>query len=341
MGPSRAPGDELAQWAAEHAPALTERAEAEAVAVLREALVAAALAETERRGRITARVPADAGRPVAAEEESERGELLWAYCVLRADDRHPKGLSGVHAGSEVRSAESAGLAALVSSVPRAEFASEPLRRNLNDLRWLERVARAHEAVLEATLQRSTIVPLRMCTIYESDESVRQMLDREHDAFAEALGALEGRWEWAVKVLADTDRLMEAVRVRSDGVSAFERELADHGEGGAYMLRRRRERQRREAADSLAAEVAEQVHARLQDWAVDATSRPPQNRELSGHQGEMLLNGAYLVDRDRVGELRTLVAELEARHHELGIRIELTGPWPPYNFLAPGDAAGVA
>src|SRR4030088_730004 len=211
MGPSRAPGDELAQWAAEHAPALIERAEAEAVAVLRDALVAAALAETERRGRIIARMPADAGRPVAAEEESERGELLWAYCVLRADDRHPKGLSGVHARSEVRSEESAGLVALVSSVPRAQFASDPLRRNLNDLGWLERVARAHEAVLEATLQTSTIVPLRMCTIYESDESVRQMLDREHDAFAEALGALEGRWEWAVKVLADADRLMEAVR----------------------------------------------------------------------------------------------------------------------------------
>ena len=108
-----------------------------------------------------------------------------------------------------------------------------------------------------------------------------------------------------------------------------------------MLRRRLERQLREAADSLGADIAAQVHARLHDWAIDATTRPPQNRELSGHQGEMLLNAAYLVERDRVEELRALVAELETRHRELGVSIELTGPWPPYNFVAPGDAAALA
>src|SRR5205085_11453064 len=119
------------------------------------------------------------------------------------------------------------------------------------------------------------------------------------------------------------------------------EIAGRGEGGAYMLRRRLERELREAADSLGAEVAAQVHARLQDWAIDATTRPPQNRELSGHQGSMLLNAAYLVERDRVAELRRLVAELEARYRELGVRIELTGPWPPYNFVSPSDAAALA
>jgi hypothetical protein len=28
-----------------------------------------------------------------------------------------------------------------------------------------------------------------------------------------------------------------------------------------------------------------------------------------------------------------VAELEAHHRDLGARIELTGPWPPFNFVA--------
>jgi hypothetical protein len=52
---------------------------------------------------------------------------------------------------------------------------------------------------------------------------------------------------------------------------------------------------------------------------------------------MLLNAAYLVDADRVGELRALVAELEDRHAAVGARIELTGPWPPYNFVPAEDA----
>jgi hypothetical protein len=327
------PDEDLHGWAAEHAPAVLARAQAEAVAILRDALVSAATRTERQPPHMTS-----PHRPAAAEpERPEQGELLWAYCVLRADDPHPADLSGVWADGAVEREEAAGLVALVSRVPRAQFAAEPLRRNLNDLAWLERVARSHERVLDATLAVSTIVPLRMCTLYETPESVRETLEREVKSFAEALETLDGRLEWAVKVLVDGERLMEAAR---PGVQA-EPEREGRGEGGAYMQRRRHERTAREAASALAAEVAERVHARLQDWAIDAATRPPQNRELSGHLGEMVLNAAYLVERERTDELRQIVAELEQHHHELGIRIELTGPWPPYNFVSGGGAAALA
>jgi Gas vesicle synthesis protein GvpL/GvpF len=281
------------------------------------------------------RVEVEPGRGSA-----DASELLWAYCVLRAGDRHPSDLAGVDPAAAVHAEDGGGLVALVSLVPKAEFGSDALRRNLNDLEWLERVARAHEAVLEETLELSTLVPLRMCTLYESGESVRRMLERERDDLVDALDALDGRSEWAVKVLADRDKLREAARARSDSAGVRQRQLAEHGKGGAYMLRRRFERELRAAAHSLAAEIAGQVHARLQDWAIDAITSRPQNRELSGHQGDMLLNGAYLVERERVGELQELVRELEDDHSELGIRIELSGPWPPYNFVSRGDAATI-
>ena len=51
---------------------------------------------------------------------------------------------------------------------------------------------------------------------------------------------------------------------------------------------------------------------------------------------MLLNGSYLVEADRVDDLRAVVAELERDHGALGARLELSGPWPPYNFV-PGAA----
>jgi len=102
-----------------------------------------------------------------------------------------------------------------------------------------------------------------------------------------------------------------------------------------MLRRRVERRVRERAAQLATEVAESVHARLEAHAVDAVTRPAQNPELSGHDGEMLLNGAYLVEADRVDALHALVAELERDYGALGARLELTGPWPPYNFVPGG------
>ena len=319
------------RWAAERAPALRAQAEAEAVVLLRNALVAAATEESRR--------PEAKPAPPSPTAESEPGELLWAYCVLRASDPEPHDLPGVDGSGKVTREEAGGLAALVSRVPRADFGAEPLRRNLNDISWLEHVARSHEAVLERVLQSSTIVPLRMCTLYESSRGVRQMLEDEHDVLTGALEALEGRQEWGVKMLVDRPRLLEVARQNSDRASAMEDEIDAGGEGGAYMLRRRLEREVRELADSLAAEVTDQVHACLQDWAIDAVTRPAQNRELSGHEGDMLLNAAYLVDTDRSNELRSLVADLEQRHRGLGIRIELSGPWPPYNFVPGGRAPG--
>lgn len=371
MARHRGVDDELSRWATAHAPSLLARAEAEAVTLLRDALVDAATAdarahaprkkaaspladepveaEPERAPDAAEAVTGEARRaPVAGEAgrapvagEAGTDELVWAYCVLRATDEFPADLPGVDPAGDVRPVRSDDLIALVSSVPCDEFGSEPLHRNLNDIGWLERVARAHESVLDAVLQMSTIVPLRLCTLYETADGVGQMLEREHDAFSEALEQLEGRAEWAVKVLIDEERLMHAAQSSGEENGAVQRELEGQSEGGAYMLRRRLERQHRATADALASEVAHEVHTGLQTWAIDAVTRPPQNRELSGHQGTMVLNAAYLGPHERVGKLRELVAELEARYAEFGVRIELTGPWPPYNFVSADTSAAAA
>jgi hypothetical protein len=269
------------------------------------------------------------------------GEGLWAYCVLRGGEPLPVDVRGVDGAGALEKVEVRDLAAVVSRVPLAEFGAEPLRENLNDLAWLERVARAHESVLDRVLAESTIVPLRLCTIYENEHSVRDMLEREHDSLARALEILAGRQEWGVKLIADGDRLAEEARSRSAEALALEDELRARTGGGAYMLRRRLERHVREAVESLGIEVADEVHAELQTLASDAVVLPPQNPELSGHEGRMLLNGAYLIDAARVDGLRELVAELEQRYRALGTRIELTGPWPPYNFLPGGRTAELA
>src|SRR5205085_9379919 len=170
----------------------------------------------------------------------------------------------------------------------------------------------------------------------SEDGVRQMLARERGSFAGALEYLQGRQEWGLKVLVDSEQLAEAA---GEG-SPTEDDTVTRSEGGAYMLRRRFERHAREAARSLAQEVADRVHARLEACALDAVTRSPQTRDLSGHEGEMVLNAAYLVEADRVDELRAAASAMEAEHRALGVRVELTGPWPPYNFVPGGGTAAI-
>ena len=347
--------DELDRWAAGRAPELLARAEAEAVEELKRALLRAALGRRVGPGeRAAAAAPpaSGAGAPSApaadAPSASRRkapgpdapraapaptGDGLWAYCITRASD--PPSIGGVH-GSPVERIEADGLAVLVSRVPLAEFGEDALRRNLNDLDWLERVARDHEAVLERVLEAGTIVPLRICTIFTDEQGAAQMLTERRPDLDTALDVLEGREEWGVKLTVDRAALEAAARDRAS--DDLDQQLEGQSAGGAYMLRRRQERQLREAADRLAGGLAEDVHARLQDWATDAVVNPPQNPELSGHEGDMLLNAAYLVEKAKVERLHELVEELRDRHRELGARIELTGPWPPYNFVPRTESA---
>jgi hypothetical protein len=256
----------------------------------------------------------------------ERG--LWTYCVARASDSLPEPLPGVDAAHPTTRIVQGGLAALVSAVALAEYGEAALRRNLNDLEWLERVARAHEGVLEAALTGATLVPLRLCTIFADEGSVRAMLAAREPELTAALDALTGREEWTVKLLVHRPALERAAAgdALGDGPGAAA------GSGAAYMLSRRRERERRDLTARLAASLAEHVHAELRGVAVDAVLGRPQNRELSGHAGDMLLNAAYLVQGERVGELRERVRGLEATYREVGARVELRGPLPPYNFV---------
>jgi hypothetical protein len=314
---------ELDCWAAERAGELIARAEAEAVAELKAALLLAAAAPSLSAAPAPTESPASEAPPAAAPPPS--GHALWAYCVARDDPALTGVRPGVHPDGDAEWLRGGDLALLCSSVPLEEFGEEPLRRNLNDLAWLERTARAHEGAIECALAQTTVVPLRLCTIFSDEAGARRMLEDRSDALAAALEALHGRQEWSVKLLLDRERLANALREPAP-------EAGEPGSGAAYMLLRREERELREVIDRRAAELAEDVHTRLQERAADARVRPPQNRELSGHEGDMILNGAYLVERDQAGGLRELVAELEQRHRHLGARIELGGPFPGYSFV---------
>jgi hypothetical protein len=72
-----------------------------------------------------------------------------------------------------------------------------------------------------------------------------------------------------------------------------------------------------------------VHADLTAKAKDARLHPPQSPQLSGIQEPMLLNAAYLLDAADGVRFTAAVAGQATAHPEL--RIELTGPWPPYSF----------
>jgi hypothetical protein len=140
----------------------------------------------------------------------------------------------------------------------------------------------------------------------------------------SLDRLRGTVELGVKAFLDLDEFE-----RRHG-----REATDEtaGAGRAYLLSKQRRRRLEEQRVAFAAACAQDSHGRLSVAADEARANPVQRPEVSGRTGEMLLNGAYLVRVEHVDTFREALATVESRYETDGVRYELTGPWPAYNFV---------
>jgi hypothetical protein len=49
---------------------------------------------------------------------------------------------------------------------------------------------------------------------------------------------------------------------------------------------------------------------------------------------MAFNHAFLLERGRQRDFRARVESLNAKYSGQGLVLELSGPWPPYNFCPP-------
>lgn len=205
-----------------------------------------------------------------------------------------------------------GLTAIVCGVDVGEFEGEALERNAATPGWLEQKVRAHEAVLEEALARTTVVPMRFGSIFTSTDGLCRMLTDHAGEFRAALARVRGRTEWGVKLHADIKRMAESLAGAP----------AETASGRGYLERRKAQLDAGNLAASAAAQVAAETHEALAAVADEAVT-------MSGRGGEAL-NGAYLVPNDRREAFMRKVEELQTRHAD-AFAFEVTGPWPPYNF----------
>ncbi|HEY3479365.1 MAG TPA: GvpL/GvpF family gas vesicle protein [Streptomyces sp.] len=252
------------------------------------------------------------------------GDVVWLYAVApAAPPPDTTGMSGV-AGEPVRLITDGCLSAVVGSVPTADFAEEPLKNHLEDLRWLEAAARAHHQVIDSVFRGGDLVPLQFATVYRDDEAVRGVLRERAADFADAFARVRGRAEWGVKGYLDPAAADD--QDGGQGASA-----ADGSPGTAYLLRRKAQQGARDRAQRHAQDRGTDIREALDGAATRTVAHPPQDPRLAGYEGWMILNDSFLVERGGEERFSAAVAACAERFPDVDLR--LSGPWPPYSFVA--------
>lgn len=252
---------------------------------------------------------------------------LWVYAICeRVDETSLRSLTGV-AGTPVTTVTSAGLTAVAEDVDLAEFGEQALRANLEDMAWLDATARAHHAVIDALAgQTPPVMPMRLATVYSSEAGLKAMLGARSAEILDVLGRISERSEWGVKAFAPVGASHDA----GAGAPSADRGA---GSGAAYLRRRRDELSARRQGHRQALADAERVHDGLSAIAIASRLHAPQAPQLTGTQEPMLLNAAYLMDEPQGDAVRQAVASLAEECP--AVRLELSGPWPPYSFAELG------
>jgi hypothetical protein len=253
----------------------------------------------------------------------------YVYGMVRAgrEPDLPRDLAGIDPRAPLRFVRQGDVAALASDISLDEFGPEAMAERVKDLRWVEEKVRAHDRVVKHLLAAGAVVPCRFGMVLRGEDDLRNLLGVHAHEIVATLGALDGKKEWGVKVLAAPQGRAAA------------RDAAKPESGKAYFLQKKRDELTRAESSRALREAAEACHRELSAAADGAVVLSIGNRSLGAAGGEgsgggeVVGNAAYLVSDADVERFDAVVDSVAERFRPFGLTIELTGPWPPYNFVS--------
>jgi len=295
------------------------------------------IAENEQMLQQIKTPPAKPAEPVLAPPAAPleaTGAGYYVFGALRNDQNIPGLLANVEAlGYPVYGLPYQDIQAAVCQVPLSEFGEEPLKANLENPAWLEARVRGHQSALEALSISGPVIPMKFCTIYLSEERAREALESHYHDFVENLQFLAGKQEWGVKLYYQRERLAEQLVKTSPRLQKIQGEIAKKSEGVAYFARKKLETAVSEEVERASDKISQTWHEHLTACVEQSRITPIHSKETTGRTDEMALNGAYLVVVDQFERFQAGLTTLTDEYADFGFSYELSGPWPPYNFVS--------
>jgi hypothetical protein len=212
---------------------------------------------------------------------------------------------------------------VVATAPLDRYGEATINRKLSDLDWVSRAAVAHEAVVESFIDQRAVLPMKLFTIFISDDRALDEVRGDRRRVDAMVKRVANHVEWGVRVTLLHPGAKPAPSRRASSLKAAPT-------GVSYLSRKKAQR---DAAVELAEQARETV-AELYD-RLAARSRLAKRRmasQLPAQGGPLLLDGAFLVPRSRAAAFRALVTREARRLGGVGYQITVSGPWPPYTFV---------
>ena len=235
----------------------------------------------------------------------------YVYCIVHTNDPCRFGPIGIGSEpAEVHTVNYKDIAAVVSDTPLEVY--DPTRENVL----------AHERVNEVVMRDFTVIPMSFSTVFKTSEDIVELLRSAYDAFRDVLVKMQDKLEFGLKVLWEPETIIREIEKDDDNLRLLRQEIS-HQKGSTYFARMQYGR----LVDSLLQDRSDKLVSEIIDGLSGVCVASRTNKPIGD---KMILNGAFLVARDREPDFDSKVKEIDARYENLIFKY--TGPWPPYNFV---------
>lgn len=243
------------------------------------------------------------------ENSSPKGTYLYSVVPAEAVDKLKLEVEGIE-GGEVHPLVNGPLAAIVSDVEKTEM--RPERKNLS----------AHSAVLRALMDQTNLLPVAFGVVAGSEREVRELLADHESDMREQLEGVSGKVEMGVRGLLRVPDVFQYFLETFPDLRQLREETFSGGNPS---------REQMIELGQAFSEMLQDYQDQCADRAVERLGAVGEVRVNDPRSEEEVLNLAVLVPRDQVDSFTRAVDEFAPTLDER-IELQVTGPWPPYNFV---------
>jgi hypothetical protein len=262
-------------------------------------------------GRKTGRKTRGSGSQASGSKE-QKG--IYVYGILPADVELADEMPGVgDPPGQIRVLRSDGLAALVSEVDLSRELGSP-----DDLM-------AHKDILDASAAELPVLPLRFGAVLTSEDAVAEdLLDANHDEFADALDELDGRAQFVVKGRYVEDVILEEILSQNEQAARLAEKIQGKNSDATRDARIQLGEMINEAVAAKREKDTRALGDAMKGHCVASVVRDP-THELDA------VHVAFLVDSAQEGDMEAVLEDL-AGTWDGRIETRLLGPMAAYDFV---------
>jgi hypothetical protein len=247
----------------------------------------------------------------SASNTNRRGKVprwRYVYCVIPSKSEQNFGAIGIN-GEEAYTIHYKEIAAVVSNATENRY--EVLEEGIT-----------HQKVVEAVKSDFCLVPMAFGQV-STEADVRAFLSKNYYELKGILDKLDGKVELGLKVMWKMDAILREIAKSNDRIRILNKQISSKPKDRTYQLRIELGKVVAKELEKKGKHVTAEIYKRLRPLSVDSK----ENKLLSD---EMIVNAAFLVEREKEKEFDAMVNRIDDEYGEkVNMKYVIS---PPYNFV---------